>query len=100
MIEEQKEKFFYGWVIVFGGLLLSLIMYGVVDAFDIVFKPISKEFHRDRGTVSVSSMINWISFGFGNLTFGALTDRFGSRREIGLGLAFTLKPYEVRHCLH
>jgi MFS family permease len=84
-MEEQQGRFFYGWVIVFAGLLLSLIMYGVVDAFGIVFKPISEEFHWDRGTVSVSSMINWISFGLGNLAFGALTDRFGSRRVMILG---------------
>lgn len=84
-MEEQKEKFFYGWVIVFGGLFLSLIMYGVVDAFGIVFKPISEEFHWDRGTVSISSMINWISFGLGNLAFGTLTDRFGSRRVMIFG---------------
>jgi len=84
-MEEQNEKFFYGWVIVFGGLVLSLIMYGVVDAFGIVFKPISEEFHWDRGTVSISSMINWISFGLGNLVFGTLTDRFGSRRVMIFG---------------
>jgi MFS family permease len=85
MMDEQKGKLFYGWVIVFGGLVLSLIMYGVVDAFGIVFKPISQEFHWDRGTVSLSSMINWISFGLGNLAFGTLTDRFGSRRVMIFG---------------
>jgi MFS family permease len=91
MMQERQEKFFYGWVIVFGGLFLSLIMYGVVDAFGIVFKPISEEFHWDRGTVSVSSMINWISFGLGNLAFGTLTDRFGSRRVmIGGGIIFVI----------
>jgi MFS family permease len=84
-MQEQQGKFFYGWVIVFAGLALSLIMYGVVDAFGVVFKPISEEFHWDRGTVSVSSMINWLSFGLGNLVFGTLTDRFGSRRVMILG---------------
>ena len=92
-MQEQQGKFFYGWVIVFGGLVLSLIMYGVVDAFGIMFKPISEEFHWDRGTVSVSSMINWISFGLGNLVFGTLTDRFGSRRVMIFGaLSSSLAP--------
>lgn len=84
-MHEQQGKFFYGWVIVFAGLALSLIMYGVVDAFGVVFKPISEEFHWDRGTVSLSSMINWLSFGLGNLVFGTLTDRIGSRKVMILG---------------
>lgn len=84
-MQEQPGKFFYGWVVVFGGLALSLIMYGVVDAFGVVFKPIAEEFHWDRGMVSASSMINWISFGLGNLAFGTLTDRFGSRRVMIFG---------------
>lgn len=90
-MEEQQGKFFYGWIIVLAGLLLSLIMYGVVDAFAIMFKPISEEFQWDRGTVSASSMINWLSFGLGNLVFGTLTDRLGSRRVIIFGgLLFVL----------
>src|ERR1043166_2169376 len=84
-MQEQQGKIFYGWVIVFGGLALSLIMYGVVDSFGVVFKPISEEFHWDRATVSFTPMINWISFGLGTLLFGTLTDRFGSRRVMILG---------------
>lgn len=84
-MEESQGKFFYGWVIVFAGLALSLIMYGVVDAFGIMFKPLSEEFHWDRATVSASSLINWLSFGVGNLVLGTLTDRIGSRRVMILG---------------
>ncbi len=84
-MQEQQSKFFYGWVIVFAGLALSLIMYGVVDSFGIMFKPLAEEFHWDRGSISLSSMINWLSFGIGNLTFGTLTDRFGSRYVMIVG---------------
>jgi MFS family permease len=77
---EQPRGFFYGWVIVFAGLTLSLIMYGVIDSFAIMFKPIAEQFHWDRGTVSVASMVNWLSFGIAGLACGALSDRFGSRR--------------------
>lgn len=76
---ERPQKFFYGWVIVFAGLALSLIMFGVVDSFSVMFKPIAEQFHWERGTVSAASLLNWISFGLANLVFGALSDRFGSR---------------------
>ncbi len=79
MEQDRAGRFFYGWVIVFAGLVLSLIMYGVIEAFGVVFKPIAAEFQWDRGTVSVASMINWLSFGLSGLLCGVLSDRFGSR---------------------
>jgi MFS family permease len=84
-MEEQRGGFFYGWVIVFAGLILSLIMFGVVDSFGVMFKPISEQFHWDRGTISVASMVNWVAFGLGTLLFGTLSDRFGSRRIMIVG---------------
>jgi len=84
-MEQAQGRFFYGWVIVFAGLFLTLIMFGVVDAFGVMFKPISEQFQWDRGTISVASMINWICFGLGNLACGVLSDRFGSRKLLIAG---------------
>ena len=84
-MERPQPKFFYGWVIVFAGLVLSLIMFGIVDAFGVMFKPISEQFQWGRDTISVASMINWICFGLGNLLCGVLSDRFGSRRLMLIG---------------
>ncbi len=81
----RARGFFYGWVIVFAGLVLSLIMYGVIESFAIMFKPIAGQFHWERGVVSGASMLNWVSFGLASLLFGALSDRLGSRRVILLG---------------
>lgn len=82
---QPQPRFFYGWVIVFAGLFLTLIMFGIVDAFGVMFKSISEQFQWGRGTISVASMINWICFGLGNLACGVLTDRFGSRRLLIVG---------------
>ena len=76
----QSRKLFYGWVIVSAGLVLTLIMYGVIETFSIMFKPIAWDFQWDRGAVSMASMINWLTFGASSLTCGLLSDRFGSRR--------------------
>jgi MFS family permease len=84
-MEKQQDRFFYGWVIVFAGLVLGLIMFGVVDAFGIMFKSLAGQFHWDRGTVSVASMIYWLSFGVATLVFGPLSDRFGSRLVVIMG---------------
>lgn len=84
-MEQSQGKFFYGWVIVLAGLFLTLIMFGIVDSFGIMFKPISEQFEWNRGTISTASMINWICFGLGNLACGALSDRFGSRRLLIVG---------------
>ena len=103
-MEQPQPKFFYGWVIVFAGLFLSLIMFGIVDAFGVMFKPLSEQFQWGRDTVSVASMINWICFGLGNLACGTLSDRFGSRRLlIAGGILFiigTLMMSQIQSLIH
>ncbi len=94
MEQDQPDGFFYGWVIVAAGLFLSLIMYGVIEAFAIMFKPIAEEFQWDRGTVSIASMVNWLSFGVSGLLCGVLSDRFGSRWVmIGGGVIFIIGTF-------
>ena len=84
-VEQQPS---YGWVIVAAGLVISLCMYGVIESFAIMFKPIAEQFEWDRGTVSVASMISWISFGLSSLVCGRLSDRFGSKWVIIAGSLF------------
>jgi len=83
-----QEQPTYGWVIVFAGLIISLCMYGVIESFAIMFKPIADQFAWDRGTVSVASMISWTSFGISSLICGRLSDRFGSKWVIITGGLF------------
>lgn len=101
---EQPHRFFYGWVIVFAGLLLSLIVWGVIESFAVLFKPIAGQFQWDRGTVSVAAMISWISFGLASLACGALSDRFGSRWVIFIGglffIAGTLLMSQIQALWH
>ena len=44
-----QEQSAYGWVIVFAGLLISLCMYGVIESFAIMFKPIAEQFFLGSG---------------------------------------------------
>ena len=94
----------YGWVIVTAGLLISLSMYGVIESFAIMFKPIAEEFDWDRGTVSVASMVGWVSFGVASLVCGRLSDRYGSKWVILVGcvlfVAGTFLMSQVRSVWH
>ena len=76
----EKRKFFYGWVIVGAGLCITMVMYGIIEVFGIMFKPLALECRWDRGTVSAAAFFNWIAFGASSLASGALSDRFGSQR--------------------
>lgn len=94
----------YGWVIVAAGLLISLSMYGVIESFAIMFKPIAAEFDWNRGTVSVASMVGWMSFGVSSLICGRLSDRYGSKWVIVVGcvlfVAGTFLMSQVRSLWH
>lgn len=94
----------YGWVIVAAGLLISLSMYGVIESFAIMFKPIAAEFDWNRGTVSVASMVGWMSFGVSSLICGRLSDHYGSKWVIVVGcvlfVAGTFLMSQVRSLWH
>ena len=74
----QREDF--DVVIVGAGLCITMVMYGVIEVFGIMFKPLAMECRWDRGTVSAAAFVNWIAFGASSLACGALSDRFGSQR--------------------
>ena len=77
---QARLPVFYGWVIVLAGLSITMVMYGVIETFGIMFKPLALDCRWDRGTVSAASFVNWIAFGASSLACGALSDRFGSQR--------------------
>ena len=45
----QKEKFSYGWVVVFAGMFITLVIYGIVASLAVFFKPLLQSFQWSRG---------------------------------------------------
>jgi len=44
-----KGEFSYGWVVVFAGMLITLIIYGIVASLAVFFKPLLQSFQWGRG---------------------------------------------------
>jgi sugar phosphate permease len=82
-------KVFLGWWTVIGGGILALWGHGY-HAYGIsaLFKPISEELHLDRATTSVASSIGRLEGGIESPLVGWITDRWGARWVILLGVIF------------
>ncbi len=80
-----KEKFSYGWVVVFAGMFITLVIYGIVASLAVFFKPLLQSFQWSRGQTSLIWAGNWVTFGVLSLLIGPLTDRFGARRTMLVG---------------
>lgn len=81
-VEKQdvsSSKFFYGNIIVFAGLLISIIMWGSRLSFGVFIGPLLDEFGWSRGTTSAAFSITWIGTGLLSILVGKLNDRFGPR---------------------
>ncbi|MEE9154340.1 MAG: MFS transporter [candidate division NC10 bacterium] len=99
-----KEKFSYGWVVVFAGMFITLVIYGIVASLAVFFKPLLQSFQWSRGQISLIWAGNWVTFGVLSLLIGPLTDRFGARRTMlvggslfSLGILFSSQATSLWH---
>jgi MFS family permease len=87
-VEKQgAPRVFYGWIIVFVGLWVTLVIFGVVNSFSVFFKPLAQEFGWDRGLTSLAYSLSWVSFGVLSIAAGRLVDRYGPRTVMFIGTA-------------
>jgi MFS family permease len=83
--KQRGRRVFYGWIIVFAGLWVTLVIIGAVNAFGIFFKPMAAEFGWDRGLTSRAYSLHWVSFGFLSIAAGRLVDRYGPHTVMFVG---------------
>ena len=60
---------------------------GVTFSLAVFLRPLEETFGWSRALISGIALVNWIVFGVGSLAWGALSDRMGARRVVGLGAA-------------
>ncbi|MFC1970741.1 MFS transporter [Chloroflexota bacterium] len=79
MFPKTKEKLFYGWVIVFAVILITLILGGTRFSFGIFFKPLAGEFDLTRAATSSLYSVYLALGALLTIAGGWTLDRYGPR---------------------
>jgi len=59
----RQPGVFYGWKIVWTGILGMILVYGIRHSFAVFFTPILEEFHWSRGNISIMMSLNIFAYG-------------------------------------
>ena len=85
--------FFYGWVIVVVGIVVTCVGFGAMMSLTVFLQPMSDAMGWSRTGIATAALLNFLSMGAGAFAWGALSDRFGTRVVVlsggallGLGL--------------
>jgi MFS family permease len=84
---------YYGWVIVGYGIVATCIGVGTVTALSVFLEPVATALDASRAGISSVSTLAFLAMGVAGFGWGAMADRFGTRRVmlaggllLGLGL--------------
>ncbi len=79
MTESKQPRFFYGYVIVLAGFIITCLTWGIFHSFAVFFEPLLIEFGWTRATTSAAYSLSLLLFGLLGIPMGRLNDRFGPR---------------------
>jgi MFS family permease len=85
----RRLPFHYAWIVVLVTFFVLLFAAGIRTIPSVIIKPLEAEFGWTRASLSFGVAISLFAFGFGGPIAGSLVDRFGPRRVMLGGLAFT-----------
>src|SRR5437660_8918490 len=78
-------KFFYGWVIVGVGFVVTCIGLGTMLSLGVLLHPIAAATGWSRAGISIAALLSFLAMGAGSLLWGSLSDRFGARAVVVCG---------------
>ncbi|MBI4187647.1 MAG: MFS transporter [Chloroflexi bacterium] len=95
MIANNKQKLFYGYIIVIASVFIIFLMHGSSSTYGVFFKPLQNEFGWSRTIISGANSLAFLMEGLFSIGVGRLSDRFGPRIVIAIsgfiiGLGFYL----------
>ena len=79
-------KLNYGWVIVAAGALITWMAMGALLSLPVLLAPISADTGWTRGGIGFAMTLNFLTMGIGSAFWGALSDRYGPRMIVLLGV--------------
>ena len=82
-----RAGLFYGWKIVWVGIIGMMLVYGIRHSFAVFFTPILEEFSWSRGNISIMMSLNIFFYGFMAPLAGILADRWRPRILLPLGIS-------------
>lgn len=86
----QSRNLYYGWFVVLGGFLGSLVVYGLSYSFGVFFEHLLEEFGHSRAYTSLLfSVQSFVLYALAPFV-GGLIDRFGTKRLVGVALVLFL----------
>jgi len=75
----KSSGFFYGWVVVAVGALMTCVAFGSMLSLAVFLQPISQDMGWSRSGVSAAATIDFLAMGLAAFFWGSLSDRFGTR---------------------
>jgi MFS family permease len=75
----------YGWVMVAVGALMTCVAVGAMFSLAVFLDPMTRDTGWSRAGVSSAMTLNFLAMGIAGFGWGALSDRFGTRRVVLLG---------------
>ena len=76
----------YGWVVVAAGALMTWMAMGALLSLPVFLAPISADTGWTRGGIGFAMTLNFLTMGIGSAVWGALSDRYGPRMIVLLGV--------------
>ena len=75
-------RFFYGWVIVGVGIVVTCVGFGAMLSLSVFLQPMAEAMGWSRTGIATAAMLNFLCMGVGAFLWGALSDRFGTRAVV------------------
>lgn len=78
-------RFFYGWVIVAVGIVVTCVGFGSMMSLAVFLQPMASAMGWSRTGIATAALLNFLSMALGAFAWGALSDRFGTRLVVATG---------------